>query len=388
MEKSALISSIPGVTAVITMLVALSLYLVKFKFFRSLGPALIAIIFGIILSNTGITPFSSPVYSYVSGQVIMLGIAIMLLNVDLKGLLKLSKQPLLAMGLAVVSVSIIVILFGFFLVPLIPEGWKLAGMLVGTYTGGSSNLNAIAVGLNASPDLIAAANAADYAVYPPFIILIMYMASNLRYFKWFEKFWPYKLEEDELLLKGGSTFLKAKEWSIHDIAWLVAIGYTIVAVSSFLSKLFPPSLAGTMNIVILTTVAIIAAQFKQIKNLKGTMDIGLFLSLFFLARIGLTISIKEFIQSALLVGLYCGVVIFLSFVLHLALCRLFKIKYQYVLVAAQSAIGSSSSSTVLAAQAGWENLISVAVVLGVLGNALGNYAGFGVAYIVKMMLGL
>ena len=389
MEQTSLITSVPGVTAAITFLVVISLHLSKVRFFRSLGPALIAIIFGMILSNFKITPFSSPVYSYVSGEIIMLGIAVMLLNVDLKGLFKLSKQPLLAMFLAVVSVSVVVVAFSFIFVPIIPDGWKLAGMLVGTYTGGSSNLNAIAIGLNASPDLIAAANAADYAVYPPYIILVMYLASNLRHFKWFAKVWPYKLEEEELLLgKEDDAFLKPKKWSIHDIAWILAIGFAVVAISDFLSTFFPASFASSMGIVILTTISITLAQFKQIKNLKGTMDIGLYLSLFFLARIGLTINVIEFLESALLVALYCGIVMFVTLLLHAFLCRLFKIKYQYVLVAVQSAIGSASSSTVLAAQAGWESLISVAVVLGVLGNTIGNYVGIGIAYLIKGMFSI
>mgnify|MGYP003177996546 CR=1 FL=1 len=37
-------------------------------------------------------------------------------------------------------------------------------MFVGTYTGGSSNLTAIAVGLDASKNTIASANAADYVM--------------------------------------------------------------------------------------------------------------------------------------------------------------------------------------------------------------------------------
>ena len=315
----------------------------------------------------------------------MLGIAVMLLNVDLKGLIKLSKEPLVAMALAVITVCVVVFALSFIFVPIIPEGWKLAGMLVGTYTGGSPNLNAIAVGLNASEDLIAAANAADYAAYPFYIVLVMYLASNLRRFKWFEKIWPYRLEEEELLLKGGSTFLKPKEWSIHYIAWILTLGYCIVAASGFISGLFPSSLQSTMKIIILTTISIIVAQFKKVQDLKGTMDIGLFLSLFFLARIGLTINIMEFLKSAILSSLFCASVMFITLTVHAILCRLFKIKYQYVLVAVQSAIGSSSSSTVLAASAGWESLISVAVILGVLGGAVGNYVGIGMAYLIKFI---
>lgn len=387
MEQFSLISSVPAVTAMITLIATMSLYLAKFKFFKSLGPALICIIAGILLSNFRIMPFSSPVYSYVSNEIIMLGIAVMLLNVDLKGLIKLSKEPLVAMALAAITVFIVVFVLSFIFVPIIPEGWKLAGMLVGTYTGGSSNLNAIAVGLNASPDLIAAANAADYAAYPAYIILVMYLASNLKNFKWFEKIWPYKLKDEELLLKGGSTFLKPKEWSIHDIAWILTLGFCAVAVSGYLASFFPSSMASSMKIIILTTISIILAQLKKVKELKGTMDIGLFLSLFFLARIGLTINVIEFLQSAILTGLFCALTMFLTLLLHASLCRLFKIKYQYVLVAVQSAIGSASSSTVLAASAGWESLISVAVILGVLGNAIGNYIGIATAYLIKLVFG-
>lgn len=385
MEQTSLITSVPGVTAGIILIATMSLYLIKFKFFKSLGPALICILAGLLLSNIRVMPFSSPVYSYISGEIIMLGIAVMLLNVDLKGLVKLSKEPLVAMALAVITVCVVVLGLSFIFVPIIPEGWKLAGMLVGTYTGGSSNLNAIAVGLNASEDLIAAANAADYAAYPFYIVLVMYLASNLRRFKWFEKVWPYRLEENELLLKGGSTFLKPKEWSIHDIAWILTLGFCIVAASNFLSTLFPSSLQSSMKIIILTTISIVAAQFKRVQELKGTMDIGLFLSLFFLTRIGLTINIMEFLKSAILSSLFCASVMFITLILHALLCRLFKIKYQYVLVAVQSAIGSSSSSTVLAASAGWESLISVAVVLGVLGGAVGNYVGLAMAYLIKMI---
>lgn len=381
--NDALITSLSGVSAGVVFMATMSLYLMKFKIFKALGPALICILAGLLLSNLHIMPFSSAVYSYISHEVIMLAIAIMLLNVNLKELLKLSIQPLCAMFLACASVCLVVFLASFIFIPLLSESWKLAGMMVATYTGGSSNLNAVAVALEASQELIAAANAADYAAYPFYIILIMYLASNLHRFKWFEKLWPYRLRQDELLLKGGHSFLKPKEWSIQDITWILSLGFIVVALSGFLAKFFPDSSQSAMKIIILTSLAIILAQFEKVKQLKGTMDIGLFLSLLFLVRIGLSIDMMEFLKSALLASIFFACVIFISFITHAILCRLFKIKYQYALIAIQSAIGSSSSSTVLAAVAGWESLISIAAVLGVLGGAVGNYLGIAMAYFIK-----
>ncbi len=55
-------------------------------------------------------------------------------------------------------------LFGLVFAEKISEGWKVAGMFVGTYTGGSANLTAIGTGLNVSRQTLAAANAADYVI--------------------------------------------------------------------------------------------------------------------------------------------------------------------------------------------------------------------------------
>lgn len=384
-----LVTSVPGVIAVMALLVSGSLYLSKFKGFKSFGPALTAILLGMLVSNIGITPFEHPVYDFASGNLINLSIVVLLFSTDLKGIRDMGVQPLLAMALACVSVVLISIVFGVFFAPRISEGWKLAGMFVGTYTGGSSNLNAIGASLEVSSEMMAAANAADYVAYTPFILLMMYCGSNLRRMDWFTKLWPYRLEDSELTLEGGSNYLKAKEWGISDIAWLVALGFSIVAVSSMIaSKIAPPGWGGTYRLLIMTTVSIAAAQVKQVKELKGTLDLGMYLSFFYLSYIGLTVNLKEFVNSALMVGAFCFVIIFLSLAVHTVLSRMFKIKYQYVLLSMQAAVGSSVSATVLAAASGWESLVGVAVVLGLIGNAVGNYLGVFVAHSLRVMLGL
>ncbi len=384
-----LITSTTGVIAVMSVLVAASLYLSKFWGFKSLGPALLAILLGMLVSNVGVTPFEHSVYDFASGNLINLSIVILLLSTDLKGIKNMGTQPLLAMGLACVSVTVIAFIFGIFFATHIQEGWKLAGMFVGTYTGGSANLNAIGSSLEVSSEMMAAANAADYVAYTPFILLMMYCGSNLHKFAWFNKFWPQRLEEKELTLEGGGNYLKAKEWSIADLAWLVAIGFTVVAVSSAVaSKISPPGWTGTIRLILMTTITVILAQLPLVKRLRGTLDLGMYLSFFYLSYIGLTVNLTEFYNSALLVGVYCFVVIFISLALHILFSRMFKIKYQYVLLSMQAAVGSSVSATVLAAASGWESLVGVAVVMGLIGNAIGNYLGLFVAHALRLVLGL
>ncbi len=62
----------------------------------------------------------------------------------------------------------------------ISEGWKVAGMFVGTYTGGSANLTAIGTGLNVSRQTLAAANAADYVIGVPTLIFMFALPAILK----------------------------------------------------------------------------------------------------------------------------------------------------------------------------------------------------------------
>lgn len=152
--------------------VALGFWLQRFKVFKTLGPALTVIVMGIVMSNLRIVPTSSPTYDAISSYCVPLSVSICLLSLDLKQMRKLSKEPIIALASAIFSVCVAALVFGILFANKIDEGWKVAGMFVGTYTGGSSNLTAIAVGLDASKNTIASANAADYVVGIPTLILM------------------------------------------------------------------------------------------------------------------------------------------------------------------------------------------------------------------------
>ncbi|WP_094546842.1 DUF819 domain-containing protein [Petroclostridium xylanilyticum] len=383
-----MLNSTISLLAVMFMTISIGLYLSKHKPFTSFGPAIIVIVIGIILSNFKIVPTWADVYGVMFEYAIPLSIAIMLLGVDLSGMLKLSKQPLLAMFFAVVSVSIAALVGGIFMAGQIPEGWKVAGMFVGTYTGGSSNLTAIGTALQASPETFAAANAADYVVGIPSLVLLMSAPAFMKNSKWFNKVWPYKLTDEELELEGGHDFMQAKEWSINDIAWLLGIGFAIVFASTALAQLFPADLTSVMKIILITTISIIVAQFKVVRNLRGKMDLGLYVALFFLVIIGFMVDIRQFFSSTITISIYCTIVILGSLALHLLLCRLAKIKYQYVGISIMASIADGTTAALMAASGKWESLISIAVVLGIIGNAVGNYVGITIGYLIKGIIGM
>ncbi|EGT3784977.1 DUF819 domain-containing protein [Clostridioides difficile] len=379
----------PGsILAVMTSMIALGFYLQRYKAIKSLGPALTIIIMGIILSNLKVVPVSTELYGTISTYAIPVSMTIMLMSVDLKEMTKLSREPLIAIFVAVLTVSIMAFLFGLVFAEKISEGWKVAGMFVGTYTGGSANLTAIGTGLNVSRQTLAAANAADYVIGVPTLIFMFALPAILKNSKKFKKLWPYHVEESELDDCQNEEFMESKEWSIKDIAWMLAIGFVVTEVSTILAGYFNSSFSSAARILLVTTISIIIAQLKPVKKLKGNLDLGLFVALFFLCTIGFSVDIKEFLGSTFTITLYCFSIIFASFVFHLGITRLLKIKYQYVILSIVGAIADGPTSALVAASAKWNSLVSVAVVMGVIGGVLGNYAGISVAYAIKMSLGL
>lgn len=375
--------------AVILCIVACAFWVQKFKVFKVIGPALFAIVVGILLVNLQIVPSYTDIYGVISTYCIPFSVSLYLLNVDLKQIMGMSKQPLLSIASAVFSVSIVAVVFGSIFGNYVEEGWKVAGMFVGTYTGGSSNLTAIASGLDASASTIAAANAADYVIGMPTLVLMFMAPALLKKWKWFRKFWPYSFTEEELEGDGtGKALMEPEEWSIKEIAILLAIAVSVVGVSTKLSSFAGADLASAVRILLISTFSIAIAQIPAVRKLRGATNLGLFFGMMFLVVVGFSVDIRGFVGSAAAITMFCFCVIVFSFLLHLTITRLLKVKYEYVLLGIVGAIADGSTAALVASGAKWKSLISVGLLMGVIGGICGNYVGIAVAYIVRMILGV
>lgn len=380
--------STDAVLAVILCLVAFAFWVQRFKVCKMIGPALIVIILGILLVNLKIVPESSEVYGTLSTYCIPISMSLYLMDVDIKSIIKMSKQPLIAIFCAIFSVSLVAFIFGCLFANSIDEGWKVAGMFVGTYTGGSSNLTAIATGLNASASTIAAANAADYVVGMPTLVLMFLAPTLMKNSKKFQKFWPYSFTDEELEGDGNQKeLMDSEEWSIKEIAILLAISVTVVAVATKLSSFMSADFASAGRILLISTISIIVAQIPAVRQLRGAMNLGLFFGMMYLTIVGFSVNIKGFLTSAATITLFCLCVIAGSLILHVVITRLLKIKYEYVLLGIVGAIADGTTSSLVASGARWKSLVSVGMLMGVIGGVCGNYVGITVAYLIRMITG-
>ena len=129
---------------------------------RSLGAALTAILLGMLLSNAGLLPGNSPTYDFLMGTGVNLGIALILLSVDLRSVVQAGPKMLAAFGIGAAGTAIGAIVGALLLSGMVgSETWKLAGQFTGTYTGGGANFAALGRAFETSPEMFSAATAAD-----------------------------------------------------------------------------------------------------------------------------------------------------------------------------------------------------------------------------------
>jgi uncharacterized membrane protein len=369
-------------------LTAFAMWIQKFKFFKNIGPAITVVVLGIIFMNLRIVPPFQDVYGTIITYCVPVATSLYLLDMDMSRLRKMTRQPLIAIACAIFCVSVVSVVFGILFAPHINEGWKVAGMFVGTYTGGSANLTAIAVGLEATQDTIAAANAADYVIGIPTMILMFAAPAILAGSKWFQRKWPYRFSEAEYRDENTSELLGKETWSIVDIAILLALAFGIVAVSTIVANaVFPSGFSSPGRILLISTFSLLLAQVPMIKKLRGQFQLGLFFSLLFLLIIGFLVDIRGFFSSAVSITLYCLCVIVFSILLHMILLRLFRVKYEFMVLAITGAITDGTSAALVAAGGGWKNLVGVGLLMGLIGAMAGNYVGIAIAYIVKALIG-
>lgn len=383
-----LISTPIGVVAGLSIIVAVTLLLQRFKFFKFLGPVMTCILLGVLLSNTRVLPFEHDAYSVFFTYGIPLTITMFLISINIREWIKLAKQPLKAMLIASLSVFVMGLLGGLIFAPGIEEGWKIAGMFTGTYIGGSGNLAAVGTGLEASSSAFAAANAADYVVGMPLMILLFALPNIFMKSKKVQKLWPYTLPDNILYEEGAGNIFDDTKCSVEEIAILFMLGFVVNAVATKISTYCPPSIAGAIRIISMTTISLILGQFKFFNKLRGGHQLGICISLYFLAVIGVSINLKQFLTSAPLIALMCAFICFGALIIHLIFCRLFKIPYQYMIASITAAIVDGPTSALVCSSANWTGVVGTAIVLGAVGGALGNYLGFSVAFLIKNFLAL
>lgn len=355
-------------------------WLTRFPWGKTVGTPIWVILISALLSNLGVIPSAmegSPVYDGVFLYLAPLGIFIALLEVDLKSVKKAGLPLLLTFLLGSLATVIGVIVSWFLVNPAVQIGDlapAVAGMFTGTYIGGSINFNAIALHyeVNQSGNLYAAATVVDNLIGTPWIIATLILP------KYLQKLFPRKKLASAY---SGEKSQGIEYVSISSLASLLALGLLGITVSKVLVGWFPQ----VPEIIFLTTLALILAQFPSVQQLYGKHTIGFFMILIFLAVIGTLCDFGALAQTGELAGtlmLFVGLLVLIHGLVIFGVGAMLKMDWDVIAVASQANVGGNTTAIASAESLNRPDLLIPGVLVGSLGNALGTYVGFVVAGIL------
>lgn len=373
-----------------------------YKWARNLSPVILILTISAIASNLGFIPTETSddfsLYGDIMGFTIPFAVCLVLFQVQLVDLKKAGLQMLCAFAIACTGVFIGAVCGAVILSEQLgPDSWKLAGPFTGTYTGGSLNFNALwhefQVGDGA---LFGAANAVDNLTFFPIFFFLLIAPERLKRFFPIAKRW--KKDQDEthdapqkhtdpplnIYSLAALTFCALAVMLLSD---MTALGLenlaTKFAEDSFLRNL----LSNIPSILILTTYALILAQFPRIAAMDGPHEIGNYAFYLFFAAIGATCNIGSAIASGPVLFLYVSIIIVFGMVFLFGIGRLCKMDPRVLACAAMAAKIGPPAVLALVEAKQWKELALPGVAVGLLGYALGNYLGTFAAYLVKFIGG-
>ena len=287
------------VLSVLCLMVILAVYAGKTKFGKKFGAALLVILFTAVFANLKLIPSASnsiELYNSIFKYIAPISIFYLLLNVNLTSI-KRAGLPMIGLFLLGSLATTLGILISWYILSpqdlLGADGKVIAGMLTGTYTGGSVNFNAVALEYDFQEKgvLYAGTIAVDNVVTTLWIIVTLALPALL------SRFWKNKTSINTKSNTANEAHPEDESISMFSLMWLLFLGIAAYYVSDLVKQLVPE----IPSILTLSTIGILLAQTKFVARLKGSHTLGLYLVFIFLAVLALIVSLVQLLSLKRLV---------------------------------------------------------------------------------------
>jgi len=308
-------------------------------------------------------------------------IFLMLLQSDIRKILKFGKKILLTFFLATCSISIGFILsFMIFHNLFEPNAWKAFGALSGSWMGGTGNMVAIQGALNL-PDsdmgYVLLIDSIDYAIWVMILLALVPFATRFN-------IW---VKADGSILESLSSSLEIEDTKtdIDFPSLFMMLGLAlVVSVLSQQIALFMPTtnfLTKTTWIVMFATIAGIVAGITPLSRQTSASSLANIMLYFIVALIASRANFAQLSQAPIyilagfaIIAIHATIMIFFA--------KLFKLDLFSLGVASLANIGGVASAPILAG-AYHKALIPIGVLMAMMGYIVGTFIGLGVAKVLQ-----
>ena len=342
------------------------------------SPIVLCYALGIVIANLRLWPVDARLAEGLAGGSMVVGLPLLLFAVRIGQARRRAGSMLLSFGLCCLTGLCATAVTALLFLTELPDGWKVAGMLTGLYIGGTPNVQAIGIALAAPADYLVLLQAADIILGGAYLIGLLTFLPGI-----YARFFP-------LSSRGGA----AGEGRVRvaatplRVATLIVLSIAVGGSSALLCYLTTGAwFSPTLLILILTTVSLLLpAVVPQIRRLGDSYPVGEYFILIFCVAIGLLADFRALADRGLELLAFSAVALSITTLLHLLLCRYFKLDRDTVILGYVAALYGPVFVAQVAAALGNRRLLAAGLAASLLGLGIGNYLGIGLAFLLRALL--
>jgi uncharacterized membrane protein len=357
----------------------------KAKLFEYL-PAIVILYFTIMtLSSLELwtkTEEINSLYKSFKSNLLPAMIFLMLLQSDIRKILKLGKKILLTFFLASFSISLgFIVMFALFH-NLFEEGsWRAFGALSGSWMGGTGNMVAIQSALelpDSAMGYVLLIDSIDYAIWV--MILLALVPFAFQFNRW--------TKADGSLLSTLTSHLddEPKEpINFPSLFMLLGLALMVSLLSQILASYMPTTsfLTGTTWMVIFATITGITLGMTPLSRHTSAVPLANIMLYLIVALIASRANFTELTQAPLYI--VAGfMIITIHGIIMVIFAKLFRLDLFTLGVASLANIGGVASAPILAG-AYHKALIPIGVLMAMMGYIIGTFMGLGVSWILEII---
>jgi uncharacterized membrane protein len=356
----------------------------KYLLLKKAGTVLLAYVLGLIVGNIGIIPESARELQDTLLSVTMpLALPLLLMTLNLSNWRNLAQRTFFALLTGVGAVIIVVTVSHFIFRHFNPEQWKISGMLIGVYTGGTPNLASIKLALKVDENSYILTHTSDLVISAAYLLFLMTIGKTV-----FKRFLPFGYHYQGKFGQGEKIYSDFEDYGgyfkRHNfLPTLLAFGVSvlILAVAGGVSYLSPEDLKLVSAILIITTLGIAASYIPELRRGPKNFETGMYFIVVFSLVVASMADFSKFSREALPIFLNVTFVIVFTLILHTALSRLFKVDADTVIITSTALICSPPFVPLIAGSLNNRQIIVSGLTVGLVGYAIGNYLGIVMAYL-------
>ena len=361
----------------------------KYSFMNKIGEILVLYIIGILVSNIFVFPMGlgeslKDIQDALTSVTILLAFPMILFGCDLK-CWKLRKA-ILTLCIGLVSVLVVDVI-GFYIFNDEQSGFeKIAGLLVGVYTGGTPNLASLKIALDVDSETYLLVHAFDMIV--SFVYLVFLMSFGIKIFRLFlgrQQGNKTTRQQDNKTTSQSPAYsgIFSKK---HFPKTLGAFGLSILIVCIGMGVSFLVSRKiDDMLVLILTvtTLSVVTSFFPFVRKMEKSYDAGMFMVLVFSLVVATMVDVTSInYKESINIIMYIVFVIFSSLILSMLLAKLFKVDSDAMVITSVALVNSPLFVPMIAESMKNKNVIVTGITVGVIGYAVGNYLGILVSQLL------